>query len=105
MTRQRLVVVGNGMASLRLLEEIVKRAPGRFAVTVIGAEAMLAYNRVLLPSLLSGEIGGNDIVLRSRDWYAANGIELFTGQTALAMDARERKVLLQDAGAVSYDVL
>jgi nitrite reductase (NADH) large subunit len=105
MTRQRLVVVGNGMASLRLLEEIVKRAPGRFAITVIGAEATVAYNRVLLPSLLTGEIGSNDILLRGREWYAANGIELFSGQTALAIKPRQRKVLLKHAAAVSYDVL
>jgi len=56
MGRERLVVVGNGMAGLRFLEELVRRAPGRFEVAVVGAEPEPAYNRVLLSSLLAGDI-------------------------------------------------
>ena len=59
--RERLVVVGNGMAGLRFLEELVRRAPGRFEVTVVGAEPEPAYNRVLLSSLLAGDIGAGDV--------------------------------------------
>ena len=59
--RKRLLVVGNGMAGLRLLEEVLALAPGRFDITVIGAEPEPAYNRVLLSSLLAGEIGADDV--------------------------------------------
>ena len=82
------------MAGLRFLEELVRRAPGRFDVTVIGAEPEPAYNRVLLSSLLAGEIGAGDVQLRPRDWYGEHGIELVTGQPACALDAAARTVTL-----------
>ncbi|RPI35832.1 MAG: NAD(P)/FAD-dependent oxidoreductase, partial [Hyphomicrobiaceae bacterium] len=61
MARQRLVVIGNGMAGLRLLEEIVERAPQAFDITVAGSEPVAAYNRVLLSSLLAGETAACDV--------------------------------------------
>ena len=90
--RERLVVVGNGMAGLRLLEELVALAPGRFDITAIGAEAEPAYNRVLLSSLLAGEIGAGDVAMRPRGWYAEHGIALRTGEPAVALDSRRRQV-------------
>ena len=68
------------MAGLKLVEELVALAPGRYDIAVIGAEPRPAYNRVLLSSLLAGEIGADDIELRPRDWYAEHGIALLTGQ-------------------------
>ena len=56
--RERLVVIGNGMASLRFLERVTERAPGLYDVTVVGAEPQAAYNRVLLSSLLGGSFAG-----------------------------------------------
>ena len=105
MAPQRLVVVGNGMAGLRLLEEIVERAPGRFAITVIGAEPEPAYNRVLLSSLLAGEIGADDVMLRPRDWYGTHGIELITGQPAQCVDIMRRALRLPDGTEVAFDAL
>src|SRR5262245_22179885 len=105
MARQRLVIVGNGMAGLRFLEEIIARAPRRFEITVIGAEPVVAYNRILLSALLAGEVAAADVVLRPRQWYEAHGIELITDQTAEALDYRARCVRLQDRRSLPFDSL
>ena len=101
--RKRLLVVGNGMAGLRLLEEMLALAPGQFDITVIGAEPEPAYNRVLLSSLLAGEIGAADVEMRPRAWYAEHGIVLRTGQPAVALDAATRQLVLRDGETVAFD--
>jgi nitrite reductase (NADH) large subunit len=98
-------VVGNGMAGLRFLEELVRRAPGRFEVTVVGAEPDPAYNRVLLSSLLAGDIGAGDVELKPREWYAEHGIALVTGQPACALDAAQRTVTLGNGEVLGFDQL
>jgi nitrite reductase (NADH) large subunit len=99
MRRERLVVVGNGMAGLRFLEELVRRAAGRFDVTVVGAEPEPAYNRVLLSSL-AGDIWPATSVAVAR-LYAGHGVALLTGQPASAIDAARRTVTLGNARAAS----
>jgi len=101
--RERLAVVGNGMAGLRLLEEVVALAPERFDITVIGAEPGPAYNRVLLSSLLAGEIGADDVEMRPRAWYRQHGIALRTDEPAIALDAARRQVVLRDGEVVAFD--
>ena len=66
-----LVIVGNGMAAARLVDELAKTALGRYAIAVIGAEPRLAYNRVLLSSVLAGEVRASDISLRPAAWWSA----------------------------------
>ena len=105
MTRQRIVVIGNGMASLRFVEEIVKRAAGRFMITVLGAEAEPAYNRVLLSPLLAGEIGHADVAMRPRSWYGQNNINLMTGTRAIGIDAVARRVQLTGGHSLPFDHL
>ncbi|MFD1701798.1 NAD(P)/FAD-dependent oxidoreductase [Methylopila henanensis] len=105
MERERLVVVGNGMAGLRLLEELKAACPGRYAVTVIGAEPEPAYNRVLLSSLLAGEASDEDLAFRDRAWYAANGYRLLTGAPVQSIDAAARKATLKDGRVFAYDRL
>ncbi|MQA36078.1 hypothetical protein GCU49_21345, partial [Modestobacter roseus] len=74
-SRQRLVVVGNGMAGARLVEEVLERRGGeQFAITVFGEEPHGNYNRIMLSHVLAGEEHEDDIVLNSHDWYADNGI-------------------------------
>jgi nitrite reductase (NADH) large subunit len=103
--RERLVVVGNGMAGLRFLEELVRRAPGRFEVTVVGAEPVPAYNRVLLSSLLAGDIGAGDVELKPRAWYAEHGVALVSGQAARALDVAARTVTLANGTVLGFDRL
>ena len=105
MARQRLVVIGNGMAGLRLLEEIVERAPQAFDITVAGAEPVAAYNRVLLSSLLAGETAACDVLLRPSQWYRAHGIALCTGQAAHGVDMARRRVMFADGSAAPFDIL
>ena len=80
--RPRLVVVGNGMAGMRAVEELISRAPDRFDITVIGAEPHPNYSRILLSAVLAGERTFEDIVLNSRDWYEQHGICLIAGKRA-----------------------
>jgi nitrite reductase (NADH) large subunit len=103
--RERLVVVGNGMAGLRFLEELVRRAPGRFEVAVVGAEPEPAYNRVLLSSLLAGDIGAGDVELKPRAWYAEHGVALVSGQAARALDVAARTVRLGNGEVLGFDKL
>jgi nitrite reductase (NADH) large subunit len=102
MTRAHVVVVGNGMTGLRFLEEL---DCSRFAVTVIGAEPEPAYNRVLLSSLLAGEISTDDVMMRPRSWYADRGLDLRTGVRVTALDVARRELQLSDGGIVSFDSL
>jgi len=69
-----LVIVGNGMAAARLVDELAKVALGRYAIAVIGEEPRLAYNRVLLSSVLAGETASHDIELRPASWWRDRGV-------------------------------
>ena len=84
MTRSRLVVVGNGMAGVRTLEELLRLAPGRYDITVFGAEPHPNYNRILLSPVLAGELSTDEIVINDREWYAKNGITLHLGRARRA---------------------
>lgn len=90
--RERLVVVGNGMASLRLLERLAAHAASRFDITVIGAEPSPAYNRVLLSALLAGDMDEASCRFRDVAWYAEQGIRLLTGVSASSIDPAGRTV-------------
>ncbi len=102
--KRRLLVVGNGMSSLRLLEELTALGPHRFEVTVVGAEASPAYNRVLLSPLLAGELATADVELKPAGWYAENGIGLRTGQPVVSLDPADRVAQLQDGERLAFDV-
>ena len=103
--RPRLVVVGNGMAGMRAVEELLARAPGRFAITVIGAEPHTNYNRIQLSSVLAGDKTLDDIVINAPEWYATNDICLITGNRVVAIDRQARQVALADGTPVAYDKL
>src|SRR3984893_8413384 len=103
--RPRLVVVGNGMAGMRAVEELIPRAPDRFDITVIGAEPHPNYSRILLSAVLAGEKTLDDIVLNSRDWYEQHGICLIAGKRATAIHRVARRVELVDGTAIPYDKL
>jgi len=103
--RRRLVLVGNGMAGLRALEELLALAPGLYDVTVFGAETRGGYNRVLLSSVLTGEKTLEDIAGHDRDWYASRGVTLHAGDPVLRID-RVRRVVESKAGVrCEYDRL
>src|SRR5437868_13245964 len=93
---EALVIVGNGMAAARLVDELAKTALGRYAVAVIGAEPRLAYNRVLLSSVLAGEVPSSDIELKPQRWWRDRGITLRYGCRATEIDTEKRSVMLAD---------
>src|ERR1700749_3738284 len=84
-SRQRLVVIGNGMAGMRTVEELLKIAPELYDITVFGAETSGHYNRILLSPVLAGEKSVDDIILNTREWYEANGITLHAGDAVMGI--------------------
>ena len=100
-----LIVIGNGMAAARLVDELARRALGRYAVAVIGEEPRLAYNRVLLSALLADEVGFDDIELRPARWWRDRGVTLRYGVRATAVDPAARNVTLAGGTRLSFSKL
>src|SRR5262245_43423815 len=97
-----LIVIGNGMAAARLVEELAKRALGRYAVAVIGDEPRLAYNRVLLSAL---KVGFCDIELKPARWWRDRGVTLRYGVRATAVDPIAREMTLSSGTRLSFSKL
>ena len=103
--RTRLVLVGNGMAGIRALEEILSRAPREFSITVFGAEPHGNYNRIMLSPVLAGEKTFEAITTHPRSWYDENDIELIAGEPVVGID-RDAKTVTSARGTVRpYDIL
>ena len=103
--RERLVVVGNGMAGVRTVEEILARAPGRYAITVLGEEPYGNYNRIMLSNVLAGVEDEAGIFLNDLSWYTDNDITLHTGTRATRIDRYARLVTAADGTVTPYDKL
>jgi nitrite reductase (NADH) large subunit len=97
-----LVVIGNGMAAARLCDELSRRALGRYAVAVVGAEPSLAYNRVLLSAALAGDVSPSEIELKPANWWRDRGITLRYGCPAVAVDAHAHEVSLADGSRLPF---
>ncbi len=105
--KQRLVVIGNGMAGMRTVEELLTSAPDKYAITVFGAEPYGNYNRIMLSSVLCGEKTIEDIFINNRQWYIDNGITLYAGEdkAAVYIDRKSKDVYAQDGTVAGYDRL
>jgi nitrite reductase (NADH) large subunit len=101
----KLVMVGNGMAGVRTLEELLRIAPDMYQITVFGAEPYPNYNRIMLSPVLAGEHTVDDIILNSCAWYAEHGITLYTGKRVTKIDRVNRKVVAEDGTEAEYDRL
>lgn len=104
-TRAHLVVIGNGMAGCRAVEELIARDADRYRVTIFGAEPRVNYNRIMLSPVLAGEKSFDDIVINDADWYAANGIALVAGDPVAAIDRAAKTVTTRNGTTESYDRL
>jgi nitrite reductase (NADH) large subunit len=103
--KERLVVVGDGMAGMRTVEQLLALAPSRYELTVFGAEPYPNYNRILLSSVLAGETALDQIVIHPRSWYAQHRISLIEGDPVTAID-RAAKTVISTAGVtIQYDKL
>ena len=90
--RERLVVIGNGMAGMHLVETLCRLAPDRYAISVVGAEPYGNYNRVLLSPVLAGEQRAEETLLHPLAWYARYGVTLYAGERALGIDRAQQQV-------------
>ncbi|WP_296508087.1 nitrite reductase large subunit NirB [Rhodoferax sp.] len=104
-TKQKLVMIGNGMAGVRTIEELLKVAPDLYDITVFGAEPHPNYNRILLSPVLAGEQTLDEIVLNSFEWYAENNITLHAGKKVTEVDRVKRVVKASDGTEAEYDRL
>lgn len=105
MKKLKLVMVGNGMAGVRTLEELIRIAPERYDITVFGAEPYANYNRIMLSPVLAGEQTINDIMLNDVDWYGKHNIILHLGKKIARIDRRHRLVIAEDGTTAEYDRL
>ncbi len=105
MNKPRLVVVGNGMAGVRTVEELLKIGPDHYHITIFGAEPHPNYNRILLSPVLAGEMTVQEIVLNDLQWYRNNGIALHTGKRIARIDRVKRQVIADDGTQEGYDRL
>ncbi|MFL6838704.1 MAG: NAD(P)/FAD-dependent oxidoreductase [Bradyrhizobium sp.] len=100
-----LVIVGNGMAAARLVDELSKVALGRYAIAVIGDEPRLAYNRVLLSSVLAGETASHDIELRPASWWRSRGVTVKYGCVATEIDVGRRELKIANEESIGFSKL
>jgi len=105
MKKMKLVMIGNGMAGVRTLEELLKIAPDLYDITVFGAEPHPNYNRILLSPVLAGEQTIPEIVLNPLAWYSDNGITLHLGKAITRIDRARRIVHAADGTQAPYDRL
>ncbi len=105
MKKQKLVCIGNGMAGIRTIEELLKLAPDLYEITVFGAEPHPNYNRILLSPVLAGEQTIDDIILNSYAWYEEQGIQLYVGNQITEIDRIHRQVVSSDGRRTAYDRL
>ncbi len=105
MEKLKLVMVGNGMAGVRTIEELLKIAPDLYDITVFGAEPHPNYNRIMLSPVLAGEMTVSDIILNELDWYRDNGITLHVGRKVVGIDRVKRQVRADDGTVAGYDRL
>jgi len=103
--REKLVLVGNGMAGMRTVEELLKIAPDMYEITVFGAEPYGNYNRILLSPVLAGDKTIDDIMLNDEQWYVDNNITLHKGKWITEIDRRNKTVKADDGTEVAYDRL
>ena len=105
MRKLKLVLIGNGMAGIRTLEELLKLTPDLYEITVFGAEPHPNYNRIMLSPVLAGEQAFDDIVLNDMDWYRQHGITLHLGKRVTRINRATRRVVAEDGTEAEYDRL
>lgn len=105
MTRKRLVLIGNGMAGVSCIEQLLKLAPDKYDITIFGKEPHPNYNRIMLSSVLAGDSSLQDIVLNDWDWYMENGIHFHAGNAVTRIDTERKTVHAENGMSVPYDEL
>jgi len=105
MEKKKLVMIGNGMAGMKAIEETLESNPDMFDITIFGAEQYPNYNRILLSLVLAGDMSTEDIILNDEQWYADNHITLHMGRRISEIQRGYNKVITEDGEAFPYDNL
>ncbi|MFG6149999.1 nitrite reductase large subunit NirB [Halobacillus sp. B23F22_1] len=105
MKKQRLVIIGNGMAGIRCVENILRNNSEVFEISMFGSEPHKSYSRLMLSSVLQGETSLYDIMIRPHNWYKDNNIQLFTGETVKYIDKASKTLKTDQNREVAYDKL
>ena len=103
--KKKLVMVGNGMAGVRTIEELLKLAPEQYDITIIGTENFGNYNRIMLSPVLADELAVEDIITHPVDWYEQQGISLRLGTTVVSIDRNKCEVVTDSQQRIPYDRL
>ncbi len=103
MKKEKLILIGNGMAGVRTIEELLKLTPEKYDITVFGAEPYGNYNRILLSPVLAGEKTIDEIMINTEGWYTQNNITLLKGKTITKIDRVNRRVMADDGTGREYD--
>ncbi|MBA3926825.1 nitrite reductase large subunit NirB [Listeria rustica] len=104
MPKQKLLMIGNGMAGVRTIEEILERDPEKYDITIIGDEPHPNYNRIMLSNILQNKMTSSEIILNDETWYEANNITLHTDEQALLID-RQTNTVTTTKRNITYDRL
>ncbi|MDZ7923136.1 MAG: FAD-dependent oxidoreductase [Marinagarivorans sp.] len=105
MTQKKLIIVGNGMAAGRMVDELRARDAERFAITIIGDEIHGSYNRIMLSPVLSGETTAHSIVQKTAEWYANNNITFLGGVRVTGIDQHAQTITCDNGNQLDYDEL
>jgi nitrite reductase (NADH) large subunit len=103
--KEKLVLIGNGMAGMRTIDELFKLAPDKYEITVFGAEPHGNYNRIMLSPVLAGDKTIDDIITHDIEWYERKGIKLYTNTTVKEIDRINKLVIAEDGIIANYDKL
>jgi len=103
--KEKLVIVGNGMAGIKALEELLKHEPDKYDITVFGAEPHVNYNRIMLSPVLAGEKSFEDIIINDQAWYDDNNITLYTSEKIVEIRRSEKIVVSKKGRELPYDIL
>jgi len=103
--KEKLVLIGNGMAGMRTVDELLKLSADKFDITVFGAEPHGNYNRIMLSPVLAGDKNLDDIIINNLQWYTDNDIQLHIGKTVTQIDRVNRQVIASDGTSAEYDRL
>src|SRR5699024_6442284 len=104
MSKKRLVMIGNGMAGLRTIEEILERDSEQYEITIIGKEPYPNYNRIMLSNILQKKMSVKETIMNSYQWYKTHGIDLVTNDPVISVNREKKEIITENNKQFHYDI-